>query len=312
MQNASDQLRIIQISDPHLGRRRPFFQHNWEVLVDLLNAETYDLIVCTGDMSIEGAEFEEELAFAARQFERLRGPVAFVPGNHDIGNSLPDVRGGETSITAARREAFLHYFGADFWSRDIGRDWRLLGLNSMLPGSGLEAEAEQLAMVEEAAATATGRRLMVFKHKPLYMLDPNEEISSQSALYPEHRHRLKEAFAPAGGGLICSGHIHDYKTANWDELEQVWAPSTAFVIDRDGLRHPVHGIKRTGYLIHTMSGDSHSHDFVEPDRFLNIDLGNWMNAEEGFHSVYHNEPLRGLSLADSDQPHQGTCQVIER
>ena len=43
-------LRIVQISDTHLSRRRPFFHHNWELLVDLLAAEPCDLIVCSGDM----------------------------------------------------------------------------------------------------------------------------------------------------------------------------------------------------------------------------------------------------------------------
>jgi 3',5'-cyclic AMP phosphodiesterase CpdA len=298
MQNTSDQFRIIQISDPHLGRRRPFFQHNWEVLLELLNAETYDLIVCTGDMSIEGAEFEDELAFASQQFERIRGPILFVPGNHDIGNSLPDVRGGETAITAARREAYLRHFGSDFWWRDFGSHWRLIGLNSMLPGSGIEGEAGQQAMIEEAATA--GRRLMIFKHKPLYVRTPDETVPSQSALYPEHRMRLKDALSPAGNALICSGHIHDYKTATWDDLEQIWAPSTAFVIDRDGLRHPLHGIRRTGYLVHAFVGAEHTYEFVEPDRFLNIDLGNWMRAPETFHARYHAEPLRGLTLAGGE------------
>ncbi|MDL2401671.1 metallophosphoesterase family protein [Rhizobium mayense] len=298
MQDSPDQLCIIQISDPHLGRRRPFFQHNWEVLVELLNAATYDLIVCTGDMSIEGAEFEEELAFAAKQFQRLRGPVVFVPGNHDVGNSRPDVRGGERLITAARRQAYLKHFGPDFWCRDIGESWRLLGLNSMLPGSAIEGEAEQLAMIEEAAATAAGRRLMVFKHKPIYLDKPDEAVATQSALYPEHRQRLKGALSPACGTVICSGHIHDYKTAIWDGLEQIWAPSTAFVIDRDGLRHPVRGIKRTGYVVHTLIAADHTHEFVEPPHFLNIDLGNWMRAPETFHHLYHTEPLRGLELAE--------------
>lgn len=300
MQNPAVPLRIIQISDPHLGLRRPFFQHNWEVLVDLLNAETCDLIVCTGDMSIEGAEFEDELEFAARQFERLRGPVVFVPGNHDIGNSLPDVRGGERVITAERREAYLRHFGVDFWSRDIGDNWRFVGLNSMLPGSGLDGEAEQLAMITQAAATAEGRRLMLFQHKPLYMGTPEEAAPSQSALYLEHRNRLKDALSASSGALICSGHIHDYKTATWDGIEQIWAPSTAFVMDRDGLHRPMYGIRRTGYLVHTMTGSDHAHEFVEPDRFLNIDLGNWMRAPESFHARYHQEPLRGLTLANRE------------
>ena len=148
--------------------------------------------------------------------------------------------------------------------------------------------------------TREGRRLMIFKHKPLYMRTPDEEAMTQSALYPEHRARLRDALLPAGGTIVCSGHIHDYKTTVWEKLAQIWAPSTAFVIDRDGLRYPVYGVRRAGYLTHTLAGAEHSHEFVEPDRFLNIDLGNWMRAPETFHTRYGAEPLRGLVLAERD------------
>lgn len=68
------------------------------------------------------------------------------PANHDIGNSLPDVFGGEVTLSAERASAYRGQFGADFWTTDIGAV-RLLGLNSMLPGSGLDEEAEQEALV---------------------------------------------------------------------------------------------------------------------------------------------------------------------
>jgi 3',5'-cyclic AMP phosphodiesterase CpdA len=299
MTNSSEPIRVIQISDPHLSRRRPFFQHNWELLVELLANETYDLIVCTGDMSIDGAHFEDELAYAARQFERIKGPVLFVPGNHDIGNSVPDVRGGEIVINAARRQAYTDHFGPDFWTRDIGKNWRLVGLNSMLPGSGIAGEAEQVEMIAAAARNGDGRRLIVFQHKPLYMKTAKEEKLTQSALYPEHRMKLRALLAPAGRAIICSGHIHDYKTARWGNLTQIWAPSTAFVIDRDGLHYPRYGVRRVGYLTHTLDGVEHSHAFIEPDQFINTDLGNWMRAPETFHTRYGAEPLRGLALADN-------------
>jgi 3',5'-cyclic AMP phosphodiesterase CpdA len=297
MTSNSEPIRIIQISDTHLSRRRPFFQHNWELLVDLLGKATYDLIVCTGDMSVDGAAFEDELAFAARQFERIKGPVLFVPGNHDVGNSIPDVRGGETVITSVRRDAYIRHFGPDFWTRDIGTEWCLVGLNSMLPGSGIPGEAEQLEMIGETARRSNGRRLILFKHKPLYMKTANEEKLTQGALYPEHRARLRKLLAPARRSIICSGHIHDYKTARWGGLAQIWAPSTAFVIDRDGLHNPRYGVRRVGYLAHTLDGAGHSHAFIEPDQFINTDLGNWMRAPEGFHARYGVEPLRGLALA---------------
>jgi alkaline phosphatase D len=299
MTTSSQPIRIIQISDTHLSRRRPFFQHNWEVLVELLASETYDLVVCSGDMSVDGADFEDELAFAARQFERIKGPVLFVPGNHDIGNSFPDVRGGETVINCARREAYVRHFGADFWTRDVGPGWRLLGLNSMLLGCGLEAEAAQEKMIVEAVAAGSGRRLLAFQHKPLYLQTATEDKPVQRSLYPEHRRKLRALLAPAGPSIICSGHIHDYKTARWGQLQQVWAPSTAFVIDRDGLHRPRLGVRRVGYLVHTLDGGNHSHDFIEPLQFINIDLGNWARAAEGFHARYAVEPLRGLTLSDN-------------
>jgi 3',5'-cyclic AMP phosphodiesterase CpdA len=299
MTSSSGPIRVIQISDTHLSRRRPFFQHNWELLVDRLAGKTYDLVVCTGDMSIEGAEFEEELAFAAKQFARIKGPVRFVPGNHDVGNSIPDVRGGETVITSARRAAYMRHFGPDFWTQDIGAHWRLIGLNSMLPGSGIEGEAQQQIMLGEAVRTSNGRRLMLFQHKPLYMRTADENKLTQSALHPEHRIRLRDICAPAGGAIVCSGHIHDYKTDIWCGFEQIWAPSTAFVMDKDGLRNPLHGIRRLGYLVHALDGAAHEHRLVEPDRFITIDLGNWFRAPETFHKVYAAEPLRGLALTDN-------------
>jgi 3',5'-cyclic AMP phosphodiesterase CpdA len=291
---SSDTLRIVQISDPHLSHRRPFFHHNWEILVDLLTQESYDLLVCTGDMTIDGAGCEDELAFAAEQFRRIAGEVLFVPGNHDIGNSLPDTRGGESVITAQRRDAYVRHFGADFWMRDAGASWRLLGLNSMLFGSGLPAEKEQERLIRAASACDDGRRLLVFQHKPLYIMSADETKMTQSALYPEHRTTLRTLLAPAGHVVVSSGHIHDYKTDLWETIDQIWAPSTAFVIDRDGLVHPRYGIRRVGYLRHRLDGEHHEHEFVEPDGFINIDIGNWMRAPNGFHARYATESFRGL------------------
>lgn len=292
---SSDAVRIVQISDPHLSHRRPFFHHNWELLVDLLAKEEYDLLVCTGDMTIGGSDFEDDLAFAAEQFRRIEGKVLFVPGNHDIGNSLPDVRGGETVITAQRRDAYVRYFGTDFWMCDAGASWRLLGLNSMLFGSGLPAEKEQEDLICAAAGCNDGRRLLVFQHKPLYMTSAVEPKPTQGALYPEHRTRLRALLSKAGRVIVSSGHIHDYKTAVWEGLDQIWAPSTAFVMDCDGVVHPRYGVRRVGYLRHSLDRDTHGHEFVEPDAFISVDLGNWMRAPGGFHARYATEPFRGLA-----------------
>lgn len=168
----------------------------------------------------------------------------------------------------------------------------------MLPGSCLEGESEQQIMLEEAVRSADGRRLMLFQHKPIYMRAADEDKLTQSSLYPEHRIRLRDTLA-ATGALVCSGHIHDYKTDMWGNLEQIWAPSTAFVMDKDGLHHPLYGVRRLGYLTHKLDGANHEHQLIEPERFITIDLGNWFRAPETFHKLYAAEPLRGLALVDN-------------
>ena len=288
-------IRIIQISDPHLSAGRPFFQHNWEMLVDLLNEEAADVIVCTGDMTIDGANVQSDLAFASHQFERISNKVLFVPGNHDIGNSIPDVRGGETVITEARRQAYRRFFGNDCWVRDIGPAWRLVGLNSMLFGSGIAGEEQQWELLEEAIQTAAGRSVMIFQHKPLYHRTADETTPTQSAIYPEHRARLKKILSGAKRLVVCSGHIHNYRTARWGKIAQVWAPSTSFIMSIPG-HQPVKGTRRVGYLRHTLDGAGATHEFIEPCQFINTDIGNWGRDPRGFHARYGTEPLRGLML----------------
>jgi hypothetical protein len=166
----------------------------------------------------------------------------------------------------------------------------------MLFSSGLPAEAEQNELIRAAAARDDGSRLMIFQHKPLYLADATDDKPTQGALYPEHRQHLRQMLSSRGAVTIASGHIHDYKTDAWDNLKQMWAPSTAFVIDGSGLLYPRYGVRRVGYLRHDFEGDRHTYEFVEPDGFIGIDLGNWMRAPAGFHARYADEPLRGLVL----------------
>jgi 3',5'-cyclic AMP phosphodiesterase CpdA len=67
-----------------LNRARKHRVELFEALVDDLNAEAYDHVVCTGDLVNLGLRSEYELA--ARIMSRIRlgpGGVSVVPGNHD-------------------------------------------------------------------------------------------------------------------------------------------------------------------------------------------------------------------------------------
>jgi 3',5'-cyclic AMP phosphodiesterase CpdA len=288
--------RVAHISDPHLSLKRPFFQHNWEIMVEMLNTDPPDLIVCTGDISIDGADRESELVYAAEQMKRLKSELLIAPGNHDCGNSCPDGRGGETLVTPLRLANFRKHVGPDFWVRDL-EQWRLIGINSMLPGSGLPDDEEQWLQLEEALASAGRRKVIVFMHKPLFLDKPSERKATQSSMYPEHRKRLGRLLQDHGVFMLATGHIHDFRRQTMGKLKLLWAPSTAFVIDSFGLVRSRYGVRRVGYLEYRFDGRRLSTEFVEPHQLINYDLGNWMRNPEGFHARYGSEPLRTFRQA---------------
>lgn len=277
--------RVVQISDTHLSRRHHMFQHNWDVLVSRLNADPPDLIVCTGDMSYDGAGHDDDLVFAREQFARLDADVLLLPGNYDIGNSWPDVRGTDSLITDERRQRYMAAFGEDYWARDLP-GWRLVGLNSMLMGSGFEAEISQTAFLRTQIETLGPSRLLLFMHKPLYYRDATETEPTQSALSATARASLRHLVPRHPDVVVSTGHLHSYRTRSWDGIEEIWCPSTAFVMDAREILRAHDGERRAGYLELELGPGTLSHGFVEPDRFLNIDLVNWFSAPEGFHKRY--------------------------
>ena len=289
--------RIVQISDTHLSPDRSFFQHNWEILVEILNDDPPDLIVCTGDISVNGAGNEKDLAYAAEQLNRLTVETLTIPGNHDCGNNRPDMRGGEPLITADRLKAFRRHVGPDHWARDIGQ-WRLIGLNSMLFGSGLPEEEEQWSWLEDVLISAGALKTIVFMHKPLFLNNVDEQVLTQSSLYPAPRKALLEVLKRHGVVALATGHQHDYRRQRVGDLRLIWGPSTAFVVDSFGRVRPRYGVRRVGYVEHKIHGRRLSSRFVEPHLLINVDLGNWMRDPEGFHARYAVEPLRGLQLPE--------------
>ena len=106
---------IAHISDPHVGS--PYFVPNLmnRVIVELNQLEP-DFVVCTGDLTNEGyrQEFKNWMAYQ----ERIKAPIATVPGNHD-----------------ARNVGYLHFeelIGARHWAVDI-RGVRIVGVDSSEP-----------------------------------------------------------------------------------------------------------------------------------------------------------------------------------
>jgi predicted MPP superfamily phosphohydrolase len=76
-------LRIVQITDPHLGPWRP--EHRLRQVIDDLVAHEPDLVLVTGDLlTLEGAGSPGALARSLEPLQRLPGRCFAVFGNHDL------------------------------------------------------------------------------------------------------------------------------------------------------------------------------------------------------------------------------------
>ncbi|HEY2873239.1 MAG TPA: metallophosphoesterase [Reyranella sp.] len=261
--------RIAQISDTHLSESKPYFVENFVRIGEALRAAKPHLVVNTGDISLDGASEESDLAAGRLLHDALGLPLRFLPGNHDLGDAQETAK-GEAPIDAGRRARYLKHFGPDWWWFDV-RGWRVLGINALLLGSDLPEAAEQEVAAAQAMQGVGLRSLALFLHKPLFDQTAAESNISNRFLTPGQRGRLSAMLGTAPA-LIVSGHIHQYRSSDADGSHHVWGPSTAFVVP-DRIQ-PIYGVKKVGYVEHTLKPDG-THDSrmidVPGARTLNID-----------------------------------------
>jgi 3',5'-cyclic AMP phosphodiesterase CpdA len=238
---------VAQISDTHLSRDKPFFVDNFHRIVESLAADAPDLVINTGDISLDGAEREDDLAAARQLHGSLSIPVRFLPGNHDLGDNVGVASGHGHAIDAERRARYLRYFGDDWWWFDVP-GWRMIGVNAQLLGSDLAAEDKQQTFLARTVAGAKQQRIALFIHKPVFDQDPGEQVIGGRFLDPLPRRRLLTAFVAGLPSLIASGHVHQYRTSVSDGALCVWSPSTAFYLPDS--YQPRYGVKQVGYVSH--------------------------------------------------------------
>lgn len=249
---------VAQVSDTHLGARTMLFRSNFTRIADALHSFRPDLVIATGDLSLDGADREADLAFAAVEFGRL-GPVHAIPGNHDVGDH-PE-RTPRQPVDTARLDRFRRHFGRDRWVMDHA-NWRLLGLNSQVMGAHSE-EGDQAAMIADALATLGERRLAVFIHKPLFAADPDEKIFDYWSVPPFARAPLRPMMAHPALRLVASGHLHLHAEAMRGAVRYAWAPSVAFIVAPDE-QPDLEGARPCGILLHRFGEDAVETSLLSP------------------------------------------------
>jgi 3',5'-cyclic AMP phosphodiesterase CpdA len=251
--------RIAQISDSHLSADKPFFVPNFERLAERLGAERYDLVVNSGDVSLNGTDEIDDLVAAKTLHDAIGLSYRVIAGNHDIGDNqeCSEVHG----VTDQRRDRFRSVFGDDWWIHDVP-GWRLIGLNALVMGGAMAASEAQFDFLAGAAATSGGRSILLFIHKPLYLASRAEQVVGGRYVNPAARGRLFAALGDRRPAIVASGHVHQSRDVVLEGIHHCWAPATAFIVPAS---HQVTvGERFIGFVEHSLRDDGTYQSRVVP------------------------------------------------
>lgn len=250
-------VRVLQISDTHLSPGKRQFAENWEPLAAWVRSQRADLVVHSGDVTVDGADVEEDMRFCAALLPELGAPVLCVPGNHDVGEAGSPFQ----PVNAERVERWRRHFGPDHWSHDLP-GWRLIGLDSLLLGSGEPEEERQFAWLEETLPRAEGRRIAWFLHQPLFITEPDEGDTGYWGVKPVPRARLLDLARRHDVALVASGHLHKSHDRHVDGIRHVWGPASGFVVG-PALQPEMAGESRLGAVVYEFGPDGVSASIEE-------------------------------------------------
>jgi len=240
--------RVIQISDTHLSPHKSHFTDNWSPVAEWMTAQRPDLVVHTGDLTIDGAGSDTDLKYCAGLLRELGVRFRAVPGNHDVG----DAGHRHQPVNAERIARWERHFGPEHWCEDI-EGWRLIGLDALLFGSNSPEERAQLRWLEQIMDEAEGRRLAWFLHRPLFLESPDEGDTGYWSVKPAPRRALLALVRRYRVALVASGHLHKAHDFARDGTRYVWGPSSGF-LGGPTIIPPMPGEKRLGAVVYELDG----------------------------------------------------------
>jgi len=243
-------MRIIQISDTHLSPSKPHFADNWPPLARWIAEQRPDLVIHTGDVTVDGADVEGDLRYSAELMRGLGVRFRAVPGNHDVG----DTRHIRQPVNEERLQRWRAHFGLDRWVEDV-EDCRLIGFDAKLLGSGEREEGLQVDWLDEVMNDAEDRRIAWFLHRPLFLDSPDEADTGYWSVKPQPRAGLVQLLRRYSVALVGSGHLHKAHDFMLDGTRYIWAPSSAFLVG-PGMQPPMPGARRLGAVVYEIRGST--------------------------------------------------------
>jgi 3',5'-cyclic AMP phosphodiesterase CpdA len=276
------EFRLIQISDTHLARRLPTLTDNFDRVREYIDAKRPDLVINSGDIAFDGPTNRDDLEFAKTLHDALPTACRTLPGNHDIGDNPTEVGPPPSQpATEGDRQTFVAIFGEDRWRFDAA-GWCFIGLNSLIMNTGLASEAEQFDWLAAELASAKGKPVALFLHKPLFLNAPDDpELVATSIRYVPQpaRRRLIEMLGAVNLRLVASGHVHQRRDFTFAHVRHIWAPSAGFIIS-DARQERI-GIKEVGLVEYRFEPDGFEVRHVKAPGQVDVDLDSLIGMAKG-------------------------------
>jgi len=250
-------MRVIQISDTHLSAGKPHFAGNWAPLAAWIEEQRPDLVIHTGDVTVDGADAPEDMRYATGPMSRLGVPVRAVPGNHDVG----DAAHPRQPVNDERLARWRDHFGPDRWVEHV-EGGRLIGLDALLFGSGHPEETAQFAWLEAIMEEPHGGFVAWFLHRPLFLESPDEGDTGYWSIKPQPRARLMELARRHSVALIASGHLHKAHDAVCGDTRYLWGPASSFLVGPE-VQPPMPGQKLLGAVRYELDREAFTAEIIE-------------------------------------------------
>jgi predicted MPP superfamily phosphohydrolase len=237
--------RFALVSDLHICRatnqEQRLFPLRLARTIEAVNAANVDGVLFAGDLTEHGtAEEYRKFRQVIRQF---KAPVLYVPGNHDVGNK--NVPGKKPGTSFERTRLYETECGPSYFQRELA-GVNILGINSILPGSGQWRERQMWGFLEKRLASppATNATLLLIHHPP-FLKSVDEAGGDYFNLEPYPRLRLLGLARQGGVDAVLSGHLHQGLTNYFGKIPLLTTPPVAFGLPK--------GKQREGWTLLTVS-----------------------------------------------------------
>jgi predicted phosphodiesterase len=247
------QVTVVQISDTHLAdKHAPHAAENLKHAVEMINSRRPDAVVLSGDIGENPQAWDE----ARSILKKLKPPLYYVPGNHDVHSS--DV------------ERYRGVFGKDYYTFNVRNvtfvvvDSQLLGNYDVydaktpmpLPPQTEDESERMLAWVSglRDRDDVSGRVVIGVQHIPMFHDGRFPDPKPYWVINDPYRSKELKALHELGIKHMLVGHWHNGRVFQREGITWHVAPSTAWL--------PWGG--ELGFAVHTISenGDVHT-EFVD-------------------------------------------------